>query len=145
MTAGIRGTSSGRGHVGAGVLILQGTHTRPLWAGKEPRGRADHRRHAGAVPAAAGRLHSSTRLLARELVRDVAASSATGRRSWARGITVRLPMPDGRPGSAGPSPADDRVEARGEEQDGTGDDPLVPRRVRTLDEVAHAVDDDRDD
>jgi hypothetical protein len=48
------GTSSARGHVGAGVLILQGTHTRPLWPGKEPRGRADHRRHAGAVPAAAG-------------------------------------------------------------------------------------------
>ena len=51
----------------------------------------------------------------------------------------------GRAGSTGPTTADDRVEARGQEQHGTGDDPLVARLVRTLYEIAHAVDDDRDD
>ena len=47
--------------------------------------------------------------------------------------------------SAGPAAADDRVEAGGEQKHRTGDDVLVAGRVGALDQVAHPVDDDRDD
>jgi uncharacterized membrane protein YbhN (UPF0104 family) len=47
--------------------------------------------------------------------------------------------------SGGPAAADDRVEAGSEQEHRAGDDVLVARRVGTLDQVAHPVDDDRDD
>jgi uncharacterized membrane protein YbhN (UPF0104 family) len=50
-----------------------------------------------------------------------------------------------RDGSGGATAADDRVEAGGEQQHRAGDDVFVTRRIGALDQVAHPVDDDRND